>query len=324
LNRSSTIGQPLSPRIGDGDEAVFKRFIHHFWASRNGLTREKLLYKSIKEKVKSPAAASQFVADMSASASNYAAILNSDHDIWTPTGTAGREAISRLKMLKLEQYKPLLLACMDTINMQQPAEITKLLKALVAWSVRFRITQQLGSSRLESFYQNGGKFVRSKKLTTAKLVIDELRATVPSDAEFKKAFEEFCEETSRIARYYLLELEKTLRRKNSIREQVNHNEDEVNLEHILPKEPELKVWKEFSAESVPVYRYRLGNQTLLAKSKNERLGNAAFSAKKAVYGDSEVLLTKEIATFAKWDDTGIEQRQKQLAKLAVDTWPIDG
>jgi hypothetical protein len=309
-------------RVGDGDERVLKRFIHHYWSSLHGLTREKLLYKSIKESVRSSGRAIEFASALSSSAANYAAILNSDHDLWAPTGTAGRRAISILKELKLEQYKPLLLACMDTMDLKRPAEVTKLLQALVSWSVRFRITQQLGSSKLEDFYGNGGKHVRDKKVRLADEIIETLQSKVPSDAAFSKAFEEFREESGRIARYYLVEIENAFRAQTKTPGLVNPDEQIINLEHILPKEPDLSIWTDFTEESAPVFVHRLGNQTLLSKSENDKIGNDSYTKKQEVFKDSEVCITRRLASVASWNEQAIEQRQKWMAELAVKAWPV--
>jgi hypothetical protein len=311
-------------RVGDGDERVFKRFIHHFWSSIHGHTREKLLYKSIKDKIKTPSRALELAANLAGSAGSYAAIINSDHEIWAPTGTAGRRAISTLKDLKLEQYKPLLLACMDTVGLSHPDELTRLLRALVSWSVRFRVTQQLGSSRLEDFYGNGGKQVREAKMRKADEIINALKDKVPSDAAFIKGFEEFREESGRIARYYLIELEKTARQQKGIKESVESDEQVINLEHILPKEPDLRVWKEFNEESAPVYVFRLGNQTLLSKAENEKLGNGAFRKKREFFAKSSIEITKSINSRGEWTEQAIDERQRFLAKLAAVAWPING
>jgi hypothetical protein len=311
-------------RIGDGDESVFKRFVHHFWSSMHGLTRERLLYKNIKDQVKTPNGALSFTSALSASASNYAALLNSDADYWNPMGSAARTAVSTLKDLKLEQYKPLLLACMDIMDPNRPQELAKILNALVAWSVRFRVTQQFGSSKLEDFYGNGGKLVRDRSLRTASEIIRELKHKVPTDGVFIKEFEELREENARISRYYLLEIEGIVRKKVSISDQVDPDEQINNLEHILPKEPDLRHWDAFSSEAASVYVFRIGNQTVLSKKDNQKLGNSDFETKRTLLAKSSVLVTRQIATYSEWNERTIEQHQKWLASFAAEAWPIDG
>jgi hypothetical protein len=59
----------------------------------------------------------------------------------------------------------------------------------------------------------------------------------------------------------------------------------INLEHVLPKKP-LGNWPQFTAEEVPVWMNRLGNQALMRASDNSDLQSGAFSEKKKVYVDS--------------------------------------
>lgn len=311
-------------KIGESDESVFKKFIHHFWASREGLTRERQLYENIKSKIRTQKEAVKLASELFESSSNYAAIVNPSHDLWTPMGSAAQDAISRLQDLKMDQYKPLLLACMDSIGTTHPEEITKILRALVSWSVRFRITQQLGSSRLERFYQDGGKKVRNEGYKKAKNVIDALIDSVPTDTLFKQAFSELQEENSKIARYYLHELERCYRIKIGIAAQPSTDEEKINLEHVLPKQPDMTLWPSFKKEEVDVYCYRLGNQLLLEKKKNEKLGNGSFESKRAVYLGSVVETTKLVGHVDCWSEESVEQRQAQLAELALLAWPIRG
>jgi len=57
------------------------------------------------------------------------------------------------------------------------------------------------------------------------------------------------------------------------------------------------------------------------------VGNSAFSEKKKLLKDSPFLLTSSLAEsslaeYRSWGIKEINERQKQLAKLAVQTWPI--
>jgi hypothetical protein len=311
-------------KIGESDESVFKKYIHHFWASREGLTRERQLYENIKSKIRTQREAIKLASELFESSSNYAAIVNPSHDLWAPMGSAAQNAISQLQDLKMDQYKPLLLACMDTFGMNQPEEITKMLRALVSWSVRFRVTQQLGSSRQARLYQEGGKKVRNEGYKKANAVINALIESVPSDSQFRKAFSGLEEDNSKVARYYLHELERSYRVKAGITAHPPTDEKKINLEHVLPKQPDMAMWNSFKRDSIDVYCYRLGNQVLLEKKKNEKLGNCSFEAKKTVYLGSAVETTRLVGQFNCWSEEQVEQRQADMAELALLAWPIHG
>ena len=142
--------QSAMARIGgDAGPQIVTTFIRHFWASKHGLTRERQLYQKLKESIRTSRAAVDFTIELADAAQHYAALLNSDHEFWSQLGSATRRNVSTLLMLRMEQYRPLLLACMATLDAN---EIPKVMRLLVSWSVRFRITHKLGSSVLENFY----------------------------------------------------------------------------------------------------------------------------------------------------------------------------
>jgi hypothetical protein len=284
----------------EGGEPLVRRFIHHFWSSKHGLTRERLLYKSIRDRIRNERAAADFAVELAESATNYAAILNPESELWSGMGTKGRRLVTNLKNLKLEQYKPLLLACLDTFNRNRPTELQKVLEALVAWSVRFQITQQFGSSRIEVFYPKAAKQVRDEQIKTANALINRFKDDVPGDSVFKSHFQTYSEDNPKLARYYLRCLEAVKRHdEGQLVDEVTEDEDAVNLEHVLPQQPSLKEWPTFDEETAKVSCYRLGNQTLLLKKENRGLGNCAFAKKRSLYKNSDVRLTKDIAEFTK-------------------------
>ena len=74
----------------------------------------------------------------------------------------------------------------------------------------------------------------------------------------------------------------------------NSNEDQVNLEHILPKRASAEDWGvQFDADERRDYVHRLGNMALLQKGPNGRIGNKAFSVKKPILKQSAFALTGE-------------------------------
>jgi len=60
---------------------------------------------------------------------------------------------------------------------------------------------------------------------------------------------------------------------------------------------------------------------LLKARINVATANKGFTEKKKIYLNSEFILTKEVAKAPTWSPTEIDLRQKELAKMAVATWP---
>jgi hypothetical protein len=61
---------------------------------------------------------------------------------------------------------------------------------------------------------------------------------------------------------------------------------------------------------------------LLQAEKNTQIGSKSFDTKKNTFKGSEFILTSQITEYNSWGIKEIEDRQKNLAELAVKTWPI--
>ncbi|GAA7999962.1 DUF262 domain-containing protein [Helicobacter pylori] len=107
---------------------------------------------------------------------------------------------------------------------------------------------------------------------------------------------------------------------------------ELNVEHILPKEPNLSSqWaKDFSEEERERYTHSLANLTLLGGTKNKQASNLDFKDKKKIYMGEEIRLnkkttfkmmtcyniTKDIAyNYTEWTPKSLETRKEELIKI---------
>ncbi len=148
-----------------------------------------------------------------------------------------------------------------------------------------------------------------------------MKDIVPADGTFEAAFSEARVEKNYLARYYLRALERKAKGEDQPELVPNEEEEEINLEHILPEQPE-KHWPEIAPEMAEAYYNRIGNMVLLQAKKNSTIGNAPFGDKRKVPAQSAYMLTADVGAKTKWTTTEVQPRQKQLAKLAVETWPL--
>ena len=70
------------------------------------------------------------------------------------------------------------------------------------------------------------------------------------------------------------------------------------------------------------YLWKLGNLCLLDGSLNSINSNKPFDEKKDAYKDSMIEPNSKIADFPSWGIPEIKQRQKSLAKDALEIWKI--
>ncbi len=61
---------------------------------------------------------------------------------------------------------------------------------------------------------------------------------------------------------------------------------------------------------------------LLQASQNTLIGNSAFADKKEVLKHSTFMLTSQVGQKKAWGKERNQVRQKKLAELAVQTWPL--
>jgi len=300
------------------ENALFTMFLRHYWSSRHGAVRERELYKGIKGNIATEAQVIEFVADLQRAAVLYAALVNSDHEYWENLGGTVKENVETLLRLDLEQNRPLLLAALQYFT---DAEKKLLLRALVSWSVRGIVVGGIGGGTAEKAYCRAAVKIRTGEIKTTTELLAYLAAIVPSDGTFEEAFTTMRVPKATLARYYLIALENEEGGKAEPEFVPNANEEQVNLEHVLPQRATAADWgAHLSADERKEYVHRLGNLALLQKGPNGRIGNKSFAVKKPVLAGSAFTLTKEIGAVADWGKEEIQARQGRLATLALKVW----
>jgi uncharacterized protein with ParB-like and HNH nuclease domain len=303
------------------NEEEILQYIRYYWSSKNGLVREKELFKDIKSKITNKNQTITFLSNLDRNTEIYLALLNPNHPLWNDYPIECADVISELKELGLTQNRPLLLAILE--RFLTPEEVRKALRLIASWSVRNLITGVIGAGTLEKEFSNQAKLINdglTKDITGLKGSIQHL---IPTDEQFKKAFEIATISKSYIARYYLRKLEESYRTTRELTPSTNL--EKVNLEHILPGNPaNLRMdWPDFDENTHKTYCRRVGNLTLIDKKMNSEVKNGSFSYKKEIYNKSEIQITKRLSEIAIWNPAEIEKRQKGFAEKDVRIWGIN-
>jgi hypothetical protein len=244
--------------------------------------------------------------------------LNPAHDLWNPHGAAARKHIATLKHLGLKQLRPLLLAGVKAFPQQ---EIPRFLLTLVCWAVRFLITGGAGSGALEAHYGRNAHQVTLGTILNLAGLASAMVAIVPADDAFRSAFAAAQVPKAQLARYYLTGLQ--LKADGHPEPQYVPNDDasDVNLEHILPKAPSPE-WPGMEPDVFRANVNRIGNLALLQVSPNRVASSSGYDVKKTVLQASAFSLTQMAGRYASWTPTEIADRQRVLADLALETWPL--
>lgn len=222
-----------------------------------------------------------------------------------------------LSDLRVAILRPLLLAVVRRFS---KPDIEKAIRLFVFWSVRFLIVGGGRSGAVEEACADLAQQVNDGTISKLADLAQAMQKIVPSDAEFEAVFSTVRVANTKLARYYLRALE--LKQKAKAEPEWIPNEDIViNLEHVLPENPGTN-WPEFDTDTANLYHSRLGNMVLLQASQNTLIANSAFAEKKDVLKKSTFMLTAEVGKRKAWTKEEINARQKRLAELAVQTWPL--
>ena len=295
------------------DDPLIVAYIRHFSMARYGLIREKDLFTLLKKKVTSKRGALKYSTELADSVRIYSALINTDHEYWSSYPGDTPASVATLNLLGMTQIRPLLLAILSKLK---PKQASAACKKLVAAAVRYQLVGGVGGGTLERLYSETAKAVTKEKVTTPDAIIKEL--TVPSDSAFKAAFSYASVSKQKIARYYLRELE--IAKSEDDSETIpDIDPNNVNLEHVLPVTV-TKEWENFDDEEWRTYHRRLGNMAIMASRPNSLIGNAGFQEKKKAYEKSSFYFTKQLSDIQSWDKKAIEQRQEEMADLAVKHW----
>jgi len=300
------------------NEDEILKYIRYYWSSKNGLTREKQLFKNIQDNIKNKNQVLTLISNLDKDSQLYLAILNPNHTYWKDYSPDCAEYIRALKDLNLTQNRPLMLAILWRFDRR---EIKKSLKLVLSWSVRNLITGIIGTGTLEKEFSYQAKLINDGEIKNIAELKNSIKNIIPNDEQFKRSFEIASISKNYIARYYLSEIEKSFRSTTELGP--IQNPEKINLEHILPVNPSnLYDWPEFNEETHNTYYKRMGNLTLLDKKMNSEQGNGKFDIKKGVYRDSEVNITKSLCKYEKWSPKNIEERQKEFANKAIKIWSL--
>src|SRR5207245_1110571 len=161
------------------------QFLRHFWLSKYGVVRERDLYKEMKQKFGSQNAVLTLMSELRDAADKYAAISTVDHPIWKEYGTSLRKDLETLQLFGLTQFRPLILAALDSLDAET---IAKVIHIIVVVSMRYSIIGSLGTGNIEKAYSDAAIEIRKGKADTATKVFGMLKHIYPDDARFRADF----------------------------------------------------------------------------------------------------------------------------------------
>ena len=294
-------------------ESSSKDFLRHFWVSQRGDVKSRRLYREIKDTILAeninPLTFSRQLSRGSHIYQDLVHARDDDEDV--------QRLLGDIKQLNARMLYPALLSgkmiVLDGNSADEP-ELTgffEFVSALLTIFVRHSVVGKRDASELEGVvYSVAVDLRKNKRFDEA---VATLRKASPSSQQFQDDFAKVAFKLNGRARYILRELEHAKRKTQEVAVEIPSR---IHVEHIYPKTP--LQGREFPNHEDVVYR--LGNLTLLGKGINVAIKNSSFEEKRLKYKDSDILMTRELLKWDTWTASSIEERQRQLAELAVDIW----
>ncbi|MGW6392036.1 DUF262 domain-containing protein [Streptomyces sp. NPDC055103] len=299
-----------------------EKFLRHFWVARHGDVRSHSLYTTIRKEltkrfdsVTPRYEVRTFAAELQNASGRYIELITSG------TGVESLDSLlDEVRSLSADAAYPLLLAVSEKTPYDEMVRVTQ---ALISYYVRWTVVGRRESTLLEEKLFDLAKQMSSGLTTEA--AFEQIMHWTPDDATFQADFAQAPIPRSTQARYLLTVIEQHLRRIADVDDVVVAGATAVHVEHIYPQSPA----PEFRLDEHSAWVNRLGNQTLLHGRKNRIASNKAYPEKVNAYSSSSLLITQETGIERLWDfesgawrSHGIEERQADLAKVAVDVWPV--
>lgn len=298
--------------VANLDSSDITKFLRHYWNSRDKFTREKDLYKNIRDKINTPKQCEEFVKNVSIMSEVYRELINpSEFNFFTDDEI--NTVLLNLRIINASSFYPTILSMKN--NAFSENDIKKVASLIETLFLRNCVVAGKVANRYEKLFGNLGYDISEKKLTTSDEICNKIKKEILNDEEFENAFKVFCIKSSTVAKYILREIN------NFNEEEINVIDDnrKINLEHIMPRN--ITKWS-VKAEDHEKYLHRIGNLTLLSERLNKKVKNDIFKTKKTYYEKSKITITSSLKDYTNWDISSIQDRQSKLFDVAKKRWAI--
>ena len=300
--------------IATVEQERFPEFLRHHLLCDLPQVRGSRLFKLIRGRTKTAQAAFLLLDELERRAELFAALSDPHHDYWLELSGA-RSHVRELDLFRVRQATPLLFTAWEELSRENFVRVLRLVSVV---SFRHTVVSGLNPNALERVYHGAAKAVRARSARTPAAVFEHLRTIFVDDVKTRQDFSRLAVTTrgqrKRLAKYILARLEQ-----DAAGRACDPDTDPGTSEHVLPENPSDEWRDTFDSTRWEEAAYRLGNLTLLERSANRRIGNAAYPDKAGAYAASRYALSRQIPELAPehWTPELLDARQKRLADRAV-------
>ena len=306
--------------IATVEQERFPEFLRHHLLCELPQVRGSRLFKLIRARTKTAQAAFLLLDELERRAELFAALSDPHHDYWLELSGA-RSHVRELDLFRVRQATPLLFTAWEELSRENFVRVLRLVSVV---SFRHTVVSGLNPNALERVYHGAAKAVRERSARTPAAVFEHLRTIYVDDVKTRQDFSLLAVTTrgqrKRLAKYILARLEQ-----DAAGRACDPDTDPGTIEHVLPENPSDEWRDSFDSTRWEEAAYRLGNLTLLERSANRRIGNAAYPDKAGAYAASRYALSRQIPELAPehWTPELLDARQMRLADRAAHLWRAD-
>ena len=255
------------------------------------------------------------------------------------TGTAGRHCDARverelrhLREMRIDIHRPLTLRLLHDASGNGQAEVTneglaKVLEGIGTWTTRLWLADRATSGMNKAVAElahgrgpgEGEDFAehwlgRIRKLRNTRVGVPNDEA-VREGTRTRKAYGGSATRSSFGVLCALMEAEH--------REEAPAR-DKLTIEHVMPQKL-TDDWKNALGDEAQEihgrYRDRLANLTLSGDATNSSMAAGTFDAKRKVYRNSPIGMTRRLANENEWAEEALERRAEDLTRRVLNRWP---
>lgn len=288
-------------------------FLRYYWNATHKLIRANEVFKTIRKDIKTDKQVFLLLKDLHEYSDIYMALRDSEDELWGNNDSI-KNNITLLKVFSLKQPYALLMSARRNLSDEL---FSRVLRDIIIVCFRYITIGDRNPNEIERTFNEMALDIASSKQYNVHL----LRRVYIEDSEFVSLFKTksfpISGRNMQIVRYILAKLEYASGNLATI----DYMDEKNTIEHIMPQSP-YEAWS-IEEESAERLYSRLGNLTLLERSKNKDIGNASYSDKIPVYRQSSFNMTSSIPdSYSIWDESSISSRQAKMSLLAKSIWRI--
>ncbi len=309
-------------------------FLRHYLMAYYGKTGPKEVFDTVSTHVETKEQVENFIDDIYNSAKIYHRLKEPEPTDWFGEHDLIDDLLS-FNSLNAKVVYPVLLKAVDVFGRDRKL-FKQFVENLLKFFFRSRTICQTNATALEALMNTLCKELRDNSAVTVNDIANKLKKSneYPSDEKFKFDFSHF-DATSKNALYILTNLNIGLHGGKK-QMTLSAEKENVSIEHIMPKviagsdwEIYLKNKKGFKTDTeLEDYHknnlWRIGNLTLLNRSKNFKAQNKSFMEKyEQAYKTDDAKIVSHLNNWHEWNEDTIAERQIMLAGTALKIWNLD-